>query len=103
MGNTLNLPSPTKLARLGHFPPVIQAGRLAGLVFYVYVFSLVHISNQNYFAEYETRRNGPLFRRNSACFAKQKTYGIPGRMKGEGASIFFQKTSGRIHLAEQYI
>jgi hypothetical protein len=39
-GNTLNLPSPTKLARLGHFPPASQAGRLAGPVFYVYVFSL---------------------------------------------------------------
>jgi hypothetical protein len=26
-----------KLARLGHFPPGSQAGRLAGPVFYVYV------------------------------------------------------------------
>ncbi len=34
------LPSPTKLSRLGHFPPASQAGRLAGPVFYVYVFSL---------------------------------------------------------------
>jgi hypothetical protein len=33
-------PITTKLARLGHFPPASQAGRLAGLVFYVYVFSL---------------------------------------------------------------
>jgi hypothetical protein len=41
MGNTLEIPSPTKLARLGHFLPARQAGRLAGLVFYVYVFSLV--------------------------------------------------------------
>jgi hypothetical protein len=40
MGNTLKIPSPTKLARLGHFPPASQAGRLAGPVFYVYVFSL---------------------------------------------------------------
>ncbi len=31
----------TKLARLGHFPPASQAGRLAGPVFYVCVFSLV--------------------------------------------------------------
>jgi hypothetical protein len=39
MGNTLNIPSPTKLARLGHFPPASQADRLAGpAVFYVYVF-----------------------------------------------------------------
>jgi hypothetical protein len=30
----------TKLARLGHFPPASQAGRLAGPVFFVYVFSL---------------------------------------------------------------
>ncbi len=35
----LKLPSPTKLPRLGHFPPASQAGRLAGTVFYV--FSLV--------------------------------------------------------------
>ncbi len=41
MGNTLKLPSPTKLVRLGHFPPASQAGRLACLVFYVYVLSLV--------------------------------------------------------------
>ncbi len=42
MGNTLQkLPSPTKLAPLGHFPSASQAGRLAGPVFYVYVFSLV--------------------------------------------------------------
>jgi hypothetical protein len=38
MGNTREEPSPTKLARLGHFPPASQAGRLAGPV---YVFSLV--------------------------------------------------------------
>jgi hypothetical protein len=41
MGNTLKIPSPTKLARLGHFPPASQAGRLADSVFYVYVSSLV--------------------------------------------------------------
>jgi hypothetical protein len=41
MGNTLKIPSPTKLARLGHFPAASQAGRLAGPVFYLYVFSLV--------------------------------------------------------------
>ncbi len=40
-GHPLKLPSPTKLARLGHFPPARQAGRLAGPVFYVYVFSLI--------------------------------------------------------------
>jgi hypothetical protein len=41
-GHPLKLPLPTKLARLGHFPPASQAaGRLAGSVFYVYVFSLV--------------------------------------------------------------
>jgi hypothetical protein len=39
MGNTLKLPSPTTLARLGHFPPTSQAGRLV----LVYVFSLVRI------------------------------------------------------------
>ena len=33
--------SPTKLVWLGHVPPASQAGRLAGPVFYVYVFSLV--------------------------------------------------------------
>jgi hypothetical protein len=36
MGHSLKLPSPTKFHRLGHFPPASQAGRLAGLVFYVY-------------------------------------------------------------------
>jgi hypothetical protein len=40
-GYPLKLLSPTNLARLGHFPPASQAGRLAGPVFYVYVFSLV--------------------------------------------------------------
>jgi hypothetical protein len=41
MGNTLkkNLSSPTKLARLGHFHPASQAGRLAGPVFYICLFS----------------------------------------------------------------
>jgi hypothetical protein len=44
LGNTLKLPpSPTKLARLGHFPPASQAGRLAGPVFFVYVCSLIMI------------------------------------------------------------
>ncbi len=41
MGNSLKLPSPRKLARLGHFPPASQAGRLAGLLIYLYVFYLV--------------------------------------------------------------
>jgi hypothetical protein len=40
-GYPLKLPLPTNLARLGHFPPASQAGRLAGPVFYVYVLSLV--------------------------------------------------------------
>jgi hypothetical protein len=40
-GHPLKLPLPTKLARLDHFSPASQAGRLAGLMFYVYVFSLV--------------------------------------------------------------
>jgi hypothetical protein len=39
-GHPLKLPPPTKLARLGHFPPATQVGRLAGPVFYVYIFSL---------------------------------------------------------------
>jgi hypothetical protein len=40
-GHPLKLPSPTKLARLGHFPPASQAGRLAGPVFCTipYLFS----------------------------------------------------------------
>ncbi len=41
MGNSIKLPSPTKLARLGNFPPACRAGRVAGPVFYVMVFSLV--------------------------------------------------------------
>jgi hypothetical protein len=40
MGNSLKKPSPTKLARLGHFPPASQAARLAGPVFYISFFSL---------------------------------------------------------------
>jgi hypothetical protein len=39
-GHPPKLPSPTKLARLGHFPPASQAGHLGGPLFYVYVFSL---------------------------------------------------------------
>jgi hypothetical protein len=52
MGNTLKIPSPTKLARLGHFPPASQAGRLAGPVFYVYVFSLDSTLQELGFAEF---------------------------------------------------
>ncbi len=37
-GHHLKLPSLTKLARLGHFPPASQAGRLAGPVFYTISF-----------------------------------------------------------------
>jgi hypothetical protein len=40
MGHPLKQPSPTKLARLGHFPPASQAASLAGPVFNVYIFSL---------------------------------------------------------------
>ena len=40
MWHSQKLPLPTKLARLGLFPPTSQAGRLAGPVFYVYIFSL---------------------------------------------------------------
>jgi hypothetical protein len=37
-GHPLRLPSPTKLPRLGHFPPAIaRGGRLAGPVFYMYM------------------------------------------------------------------
>ncbi len=38
---SLKLPSPTKLTPLGHFPPASQAGRLAGLVFYVLYMSFL--------------------------------------------------------------
>ncbi len=41
MVNTLKLPSPTKLARLGHFLPASQAGRLAGPVFFVLYMSFL--------------------------------------------------------------
>jgi len=34
----------------------------------------------NYSSKDGTRRNGPLFRRNFACFAKQKTFEIPFRV-----------------------
>ena len=42
MGNTLKIPSPTKLARLGHFPPASQAGRLDGPVFLLHIFFSKH-------------------------------------------------------------
>jgi hypothetical protein len=42
-GHPLKLLSPTKLARMAHFPPDSQAGCLAGPVFYVYVFSLANL------------------------------------------------------------
>ncbi len=38
---TLKLPSPTKPARLGNFPPASQEGRLAGPVFYPTICSLI--------------------------------------------------------------
>jgi hypothetical protein len=37
--------SPTKLARLGHFPSASQAGRLGGPVFYVYCICLFSGNN----------------------------------------------------------
>jgi hypothetical protein len=53
-GHSLKLP-PTKPARLGHFPPTSQSGRLAGPVFYVYIFSLgLAVTVQ--FVRQETRR-----------------------------------------------
>ncbi len=41
----LKLPSPTKLARLGCFPPASQAGRLAGPVFYTKSFLWIRLKN----------------------------------------------------------
>ncbi len=57
MENTLKLQSPTKLARLGHFPPASQAGRLAGPVFYVCVFSLVRYEKVRYSCECVSTNN----------------------------------------------
>jgi hypothetical protein len=42
--DTLKLPSPAKLARLGHFRPASQAGRLAGPVFYIIYFLCFDLS-----------------------------------------------------------
>jgi hypothetical protein len=42
-GHPLKIPSPTKLARLGHFPPASQACRLAGPVFYTVSFLWVGV------------------------------------------------------------
>jgi hypothetical protein len=67
-GHPLKLPSPTKPARLGHFPPASQAGRVAGPVFYamLYIFSLAglhgtvldfrHVLQNAYNCEYNGRR-----------------------------------------------
>ncbi len=41
-GHRLKLSSPTKLARLGHFPPASQAGHLAGLVLYMSFLCVYH-------------------------------------------------------------
>jgi hypothetical protein len=41
MRNPLKIPSLTKLARLGHFIPASQAGRLAGPVFFVFSMSFL--------------------------------------------------------------
>jgi hypothetical protein len=40
------MPSQTKLARLGHFPPASQAGRRAGPVFYVYRYDFSLMSRK---------------------------------------------------------
>ncbi len=64
-GHPLKLPSQTKLARLSHFPPASQAGRHAGPVFYVYVFSLLPpfgpIGRQKWFfqisSQWESQKN----------------------------------------------
>jgi hypothetical protein len=53
MGNTLRLPSPTKLARLGHFPPASQAGRPGVLCI---CFSLGVVSG----ADHRSRIPSPL-------------------------------------------
>ncbi len=46
MGNPLKLP-PTKLARLGQFPPASQAGHLAGPVFYTisFLWNALHVEH----------------------------------------------------------
>ena len=36
-----------------------------------------NLEQKTYSSKDGTRRNGPPFRRNSACFAKQKTFGTP--------------------------
>jgi hypothetical protein len=50
MGNILKIPSPTKLARLGHFSPASQAGRLAAGcrpgVLCIYLFSVKHFATK---------------------------------------------------------
>jgi hypothetical protein len=46
-----------------------------------------NFEQKNYFTEDETRWNEPLFRWNSACFVKQKTYGIPFRVFRGGGEL----------------
>ncbi len=63
-GYPLKLPSPTNLARLGHFPPASQADRFAGPVFYVYVFSLVHSKAQMVISMFVFQSFFSVFRNN---------------------------------------
>jgi hypothetical protein len=61
-GHPLKLPSPTNIARLGHFPPASQAGRLAGPVFYVYVFSLINTNCGGSFINGKLKADGYCIR-----------------------------------------
>jgi hypothetical protein len=80
MGNTLKLQSPTKLTRLGHFPPANQVGRLAGPVFYVYVFSLaITFSVARYLSS--------LFNLSFRC-VKSRVLPVPAERLGGGAKNF---------------
>jgi hypothetical protein len=54
-GHLLKLPSPTKLARLGHFPPASRAGYLAGPVFYTIAVLLSYDRQQHTVYDLEPR------------------------------------------------
>jgi hypothetical protein len=63
-----------------------------------------NFEQKKFFAEDKTRRNEPLFRRNFACFAKQKTYKIPFRViprNRKDTGIFLLRIIPRLEYSQK--